>query len=113
MNYYKTINIKSSGAITANGNSGAVDVSDVEKIIIKTVVSAVSGTSPTLDITIKDSDDGSTWDTVESLTQITAAGTVNTRLTKPTRRYIRVDWTVGGTLPSFTTEITAVGIRHG
>ena len=63
--------------------------------------SAVTGTSPTADVIVEHSHDGSTWATLGSFTQLTAAGT-ETKTFGPVRRYIRGKATLGGTSPVFT-----------
>jgi len=62
--------------------------------------SAVTGTSPTADVIVEHSHDGSTWATLGSMTQLTAAGT-ETKTFGPCRRYIRGKSTIGGTSPVF------------
>lgn len=86
----------------------AVDVSAFEELIFKTVTTEEAGTS-TLDIIIQDSDDGTTWNTHTTLSQITANGTVITRLDK-FLRYVRMSITLGGT--SFTLAVTGWGIKR-
>lgn len=64
-------------------------------------VSAVSGTTPTLVAKIQHSSDGTTWVDLITFTSqnavngeyLTVSGTVN--------RYLRAQWTIGGTTPSF------------
>ena len=63
--------------------------------------SAVTGTTPTADVIVEHSHDGSTWATLGSMTQLTAAGT-EPKTFGPCRRYIRGKVTLGGTTPVFT-----------
>jgi len=63
---------------------------------------AVDGTSPTLDVKIQESDDGSTWSDVSgaTFTQITAANqlaTLRVNLAIGRKRYLRIYSTIGGT----------------
>lgn len=68
-------------------------------------VSAVSGTTPTLDVVLEHSVDGVTWATLGTFSQqnavngeiITFSGTVN--------RHVRAVHTIGGTSPSFTMNV--------
>lgn len=80
-----------------------------EGVPVEVVVSAVSGTSPTLNVTIQESDDDSTYTDLVKFPQITAVGR-HMRLVQSAKRYLRADYVVGGTTPSFT--ITA-GIVSG
>jgi hypothetical protein len=81
-------------------NSPAVGVpGSVADVVVMVHVSAVSGTTPTLNVTLEQSADGSTgWTAVTggAVTQLTAAGSAlaNAAVTQP---YIRVVATVGGT----------------
>jgi hypothetical protein len=68
------------------------------------VTGAVSGTSPTLDVKLQDSADGSSWaDTGITFTQITATSARQQREFKARkgRGYLRLHATAGGTSPSF------------
>jgi hypothetical protein len=68
-------------------------------------VSAASGTTPTLDVKIQHSSNGTVWADLITFTQqnavngeyATVAGTVN--------RYLRALWTLGGTTPSFNFNV--------
>jgi len=98
-------------ALTATGNSSSLDVkkTDVNGVVVKVVVTAVSGTTPTLDLKVQESDDNSTWKDLVTFDQITSTGRWS-RLVQSKRRYLRLARTVGGTTPSFT--VTA-GIASG
>lgn len=96
-------------ARTATGNSGtAVQLGAVgatQRIYAALHVFAASGTTPTLDVTVK-SDDAvgfASPTTVLTLAQATAASSeFKSAAGAITDTYWRVDWTVGGTSPSFT-----------
>ncbi len=112
MNYLKDIAIIPSKEFTASGNSAVIDVSDVDALKIKIVASAKSGTLPTMDFTIRDSEDGTTFDLHTAVAQITDNGTTIVRIDKFTR-FIRLDGVLGGSAtPKITIVATAVGIRH-
>jgi hypothetical protein len=69
-------------------------------------VTAVTGTSPTLDVNIEESDDASTnWFTVYSFPRITATGIYRSPKLPLTGNRVRYVQTVGGTGPSFTRAI--------
>lgn len=95
-----------SAAIPCGGNYAAPAV-----MSLAVNVTAVSGTTPTLDLTVEWSTDaGATWykaQPVDSLTQITAVGTVVKAFT-PKAPHFRLVWTIGGTTPSFTFAVDEV-----
>ena len=64
-------------------------------------VTAASGTTPTLDVIVEHSHDGTTWATLGSFTQATGV-TSETKTFGPCRRFARGKATVGGTTPKFT-----------
>lgn len=119
---FRTLPVVASAARTATGNSDPFYLSDVggEYLRVALVVSAASGTSPTLDVVVQDTLDGTNWFTVGTFTQATAATSqainiVATDNGSPTvsnnavvGRQLRIKWTVGGTSPSFTFRVDAV-----
>lgn len=77
-------------------------------------VPSAAGTNPTLDVTIQESDDDSTYRTIGSFPQITAAGQYFITI-KSNARYRRYTADVGGTNPAFGTVLIAPvpGGRYG
>jgi len=106
-----TQTLLASGAITATGTSSAIQVSDytVGSIIIN--CSAVSGTSPSITVTVQDSADGTIWATLDTFTAITSASTSVKRLTNFANQ-IRLSYVVTGTTPSLTLSAVAVLKQH-
>lgn len=70
-------------------------------------VTAVSGTTPTLDVVLETTVDGVDWDAVATFTQRTAAGRQVLDATVRGNRF-RARWTVGGVSASFTFAVTVV-----
>ncbi len=109
-------NLRATAAITATGQGSSVDVRTRKGIgVIILDCAAGTGTTPTLDITIQDSADGSTgWANVTgaAFTQVTTVASRQTLVFDfdACRGYIRVSETVGGTTPSFTRSINAVSL---
>jgi hypothetical protein len=68
-------------------------------------VTAVSGTLPTLDITIQESVDGGTWNNIYVFPTASSVTTLMSPLLTIAGRYYRYVQTVGGTTPSFTRSI--------
>lgn len=90
---------------TATGQGAAVEV-EKGSGCFELVVSAASGTSPTLDVVVQTSKDGTgsglgAWRTVATFTQATAATSQRVSSTA-LDRFVRASATVGGTTPSFT-----------
>lgn len=101
-----------SSARTATGNSGAIAVgSGAANLELELEVSAVSGTSPTMTLSIQWSDDGTNFGSndgsADGFAQVTATGNVVKSI--PVRApYMQLTWTIGGTSPSFTFSVVDV-----
>lgn len=111
-----------SAARTATGNSGAISLHealkvdagevDIDSINLVVDVTAVSGTSPTLDLSVEWSHNGTDFaavDTPDTFTQITGTTKKVKRFTIKGSHY-RVVWTLAGTSPNFTFSISEVAI---
>jgi hypothetical protein len=97
-----------SGTVTASGNSGDVDVSTISALEVELKVTAVSGTSPTLNVFIEGRfETTGDYKTLASQTGITSAGIWFFTIDPLIFRYIRVRWVVSGTSPSFTFRVDA------
>lgn len=108
--------IHASAAETATVSSSAFSATAATGIVVEVNVSARSGTTPTLDVNIQDSlDGGTTWNTVGSLTQLTAVAVGVKRLNlrdTPTGPLLRLNYVIGGTTPSFTFVSRVVLVRN-
>ena len=110
----KIINLLTSASITASADAAAVAVPmEYSKWVVTTSLGTVTGTSPTLDITIQQSADGTNWITLIAVTQ-RVAGSASTVLhtfaaaatdyLKPMLPYMRASYVIGGTsTPTFNT----------
>jgi hypothetical protein len=101
------VNDITSGALTSTSTSATITpaASSLSQEF-NIIVTAVSGTNPTLDFTIQESDDGgNNFYDVYQLPRITAAGQYRTPLIPLTGNRIRYVRTIGGTSPSFTNSI--------
>lgn len=112
------VSLKASGAETASTTQSAIELGDKAMMNVAVDVTAASGTTPTMLITIEGSFDGLTWFT---LGRIGANGydigahvgtaptnfttTVTVRAAVPATRYVRSKSTIGGTTPSFTYSV--------
>jgi hypothetical protein len=94
-----------SAARTTTGSGSAFEMEDNGTLRLLLNVSAASGTTPTLDVTIETSLDGSTgWTSVGTFTQNTAVSSQRKVFTG-LDRYARATWVIGGTTPSFTFSV--------
>ena len=91
-------------AASAGASSGPIaNPGFAADVVLHVQCTAATGTTPTLDTKLEESNDNSSWTTVTgtATTQLTAAGTTssNGRITK---QYVRVTTTIGGTTPAIT-----------
>lgn len=103
--------LQASAAKTVTGTSTQVcGLGQYNKYALELVVSAASGTTPTLDVVVQHSiDNGTNWFTLTTFTQATAATTalkVESEVEAATAEVYgdcqRISYTIGGTTPSFT-----------
>ena len=101
---YRENIVVASGARTSNGDTGILSVryNDFENLRCQLDVTAASGTTPTLDVVIEDTIDGSNWNTIGTFAQKTTTGREVINITIPFAGRVRVRWTIGGATPSFT-----------
>jgi hypothetical protein len=99
--------VVASAARTATGTSASQTPDIAEDLNLLVSVTAVAGVTPTLDLTVEWSDDGTVWavaQPADSFTQIVATLAVVKAFAIKASGY-RVKWTIGGTTPSFTFSI--------
>lgn len=94
------------GAARAAGTyiSGPVAAAGQAADVLLTVhCTAATGTTPTLDASLEESADGTTWTAIpgSAIAQLTAAGN-RLAYASVTKNYVRVTSTVAGTTPSVT-----------
>lgn len=96
-----------SAAETANGSTVLDgDYGPAVALIAQLNVTAVAGTTPTLNVVIEDSVDGVNWNTIGTFTQKTGVSREVIRISTPFASKLRATRTIGGTAgPSFTYEI--------
>ncbi len=99
----------SSSSVTSTSTSNAISIvgtsggASAWQLIYQ--VSAVSGTTPTLDVSVEATDDGTRWVRIWDMDRITVAGTHATPVFQGSWRSYRVVQTVSGTSPSFTRTV--------
>ncbi len=97
-----------SSARTASGNSGSLDhYGGMGKLVVQLDVTAAGGVTPTLDVVLEDTLDGTNWNIIGTFAQRTAAGREVLRITSAFTDTLRLRWTVSGTTPSFTFSVIA------
>ncbi len=99
-----------SGTLTATTTSPAIDSGPgVADVLVMVHVTASAGTSPTLLVSVEQSNDGTTWTAVagSAAPTLSAAGNAVCNAAV-SQRYARVVATIGGTTPSFTVRAAAV-----
>jgi hypothetical protein len=76
-------------------------------------VGTVTGTSPTLDVKMQQSDDNSTFADISgaAFAQVTAAGLSELHF-QATKRYVRAVATIGGTSPSFPCAVVILAQKR-
>lgn len=113
----QSVVVQVSAAQVATGQSGILssnlispNASDQNVLNVTANVTAVSGTTPSMTLSMQWSDDsGTTWfnaDPADAFTAITATGQVVKQFTIKAPAF-RVKWTITGTTPSFTFALNA------
>jgi hypothetical protein len=102
-----------SAARGASGNSGAIALGKALNVSVEVDITAQSGTTPTLDLSIEWSMDGVVFavpQPVDSFTQIlgTTPKVIKQFATKAP--FFRLVWTLGGTSPNYTFSATRYGV---
>lgn len=100
-----------SAARTTTGTGSAFSTAGVDNIIGVLTVTAASGTTPTLDVTLETTADGTNYYTVGSFVQKTGTATADSKVFGDLGSSSRWKWTIAGTTPSFTFAITASADR--
>lgn len=103
------VTLAPSAARTASGNSGALPGFNWTRMRLQLAVTAASGTTPTLDVVVEDTLDGTNWNAIGTFTQATAATAQAVDIAGMFTDQVRVRWTVTGTTPSFTFSVLAFG----
>lgn len=105
--------VATSAARTTTGNSGAsVPIGILTRstnLSILVNCTAVSGTTPSLTLSVEWSHDGTTFAPAETADAFTAMTTTGSKVKTFTIKgdYYRVVWTITGTTPSFTFGLTS------
>lgn len=103
-----TVEVAGSLARTASGSSAlAGGMTTRSTLRAQLDVTAASGTSPSLTVTLEDTVDGLNWNTIGSFAAKTGPGREVINITAPFTETVRATWAVTGTTPSFTFSVLA------
>lgn len=103
---YAEETVVSSAARTVTGNSSTLSgYGTIKQLRAQLNVTAASGTTPTLDVLIQDSLDGTNWNTIGTFAQKTTTAREVINITTPFADRVRILYTIGGTTPSFTFDV--------
>ena len=103
-------------ARTATGQTSGIDLRTYDGDVVFVLDSAAGGgSSPTLDITIEDSADNSSFSALSgaAFTQVTGTASAQTLdINKDeAKRYVRIKYTIGGSSPTFTFSVNSIGLK--
>lgn len=99
-----------SSAITSSATTGTITPTNNSVAhIYQVVVTALSGTNPTMDVVVQESDDnGTNWYDVWHFPRITASGIYRSPMIRALGTRVRYVQTLSGTSPSFTRSINRI-----
>jgi len=111
---YFDYTLSASGAQTATFNSAAIDMSSSSQASFYLIVGTVTGTTPSLTVTLQDSPDGTNWFTLNTaFTAVVASTSLQVKRETNMGRYVRANCVITGTTPSFTFSVLASGRSKG
>ena len=108
---------KATGAVTSTATSSAIDLLEYDgDVLLVLDCAAGTGTSPTLDVKITNSDASSGTYTDLSgatFTQVTDSASMQTLVISKdsAERFIKIVQTITGSSPSFTFSINLIGVK--
>jgi hypothetical protein len=108
---YGTVGVLPSALRTTSSSSAAAGPLTGNTLALQLNVTTQQGTTPTLDVSIQWSMDGTTWSTpdptADTFTQVTATTPSKVKNFTVKGQYFRVAWTIGGTVtPGYTFDMT-------
>jgi crotonobetainyl-CoA:carnitine CoA-transferase CaiB-like acyl-CoA transferase len=97
-----------SAARTTTGVGTGIYVPQYDMAVLTLVISAVSGTTPNLTVSIDTSPDNSTWTAIAAFAAQTTTTAGVRKIFSGVDNWIRASWTITGTTPSFTFTVTGI-----
>jgi hypothetical protein len=98
-----------SGAKTATFQSAGLELGDQDTIRLDLTTTAVTGTTPSMTVTIETSKDNATWSTVAAFSAVTTVTSVR-KVFSGCDRFVRANCAISGTTPSFTFTVTGEAV---
>lgn len=108
---YEEIIVPSAARTTGSNVESGEPFGDMDRVRAQLNVTAASGTTPSLAVFVESTVDGTNWDAAGTFAAKTAAGREVINITPWVGRRLRVRWTITGTTPSFTFEVTVQAER--
>lgn len=95
-------------ALTSTGNGGTIDQTAATSngAVGHLHITAASGTTPQIDMIVEHSTNGSDWSTLLSFASASTITSEVVSVTGTVNRYVRASYTVSGTTPSFTSQVS-------
>lgn len=86
------------GAASPHLSGPVANAGVAQAVVLGVHCSVITGTTPTLDVSLEESNDGASWTAItgSAITQLTAAGN-RVAYAKVSKQYVRATATVGGT----------------
>ena len=107
---YEGVNaVVASAARSSSSNSGSQTVTNANKLNLWLNTTVITGTLPTLDLSVEWSMDGTTWlnqavaDTLVQVLAITGSQFISFAVKAP---FYRVKWVLAGTNPNYTFSVS-------
>ena len=101
----EAVTLVPSAARTTAGTGGTVVTGERDTLRLTLDVTAASGGTPSMTVTLEHSSDSTTWVAHSSFAAVTGAGTTR-KVFGGIDRYVRATWAITGTTPSFTFALT-------
>lgn len=111
----RTVLYLASAAYTASGSSVAAATDSMERLFVGVNVTAVSGSTPSMTLTLETLGLDGVWYPVWTSSAITAAGKVTASIgpglatAQSFADQVRLSWAITGTTPSFTFTASITG----
>jgi hypothetical protein len=103
------VSLSPSSTRTASGSGSAYVMGQTSTLRLTLAVTAASGTTPSLTVTVEHSPDGTTWAAHSAFTAATAT-TTQRKTFGGVDRFARVSWAITGTTPSFTFDVSGEAV---
>lgn len=107
--YGDTFTLVPQTTATGNGASPTQETRNIHTLRLALAVTAATGTTPSLTVTLEHSPDGTTWVAHSAFPSVTAAGSTR-RIFSGLDRFVRATWAVTGTTPSFTFTVAGEAV---